>query len=133
MLATDRRSRNSLCPPLPHSREIRYGAWIGDQDRLNPETARAFDFDLEKLLLVYPPDAGEVWRVGLEAVQSGLFHWIVLRPSRASPIPQLRKLSLAAVRARARVLVICAEALPHWVFVRHETSALSSAATGSSK
>jgi hypothetical protein len=95
--------------PLPLS------LWVSDEGSLYPpvvyEHWRAL---LSRLLIVQTGDPMEVWRVGLESIQTGLFTWIFLRPSRACHPNYLRKIQLSAERTKSRVLLLCSHKLPHW-------------------
>lgn len=100
-------------PSLSGSREVPYGVWVSDEGYLYPP---AFHdrFPLERLLLIKTPRARDTWQVGLEAVQSGLFQWVLLRPGDGCPDIFLRKMQLAAGRTHCRVLLLTEKPLPHW-------------------
>jgi hypothetical protein len=70
---------------------------------------------LGQLLLVKVQSPEEGWRVALETVQTVLFRWVVLRPSRSASVAQLRKLQLSAEDTGSRVLLLGKNKLPHWV------------------
>ena len=89
--------------------------WVADEGVLYAEALHErWKIPLYRLLMVKVPEAGEVWRVGLEAVQTGLFGWVFLRASRACGTAQLRKLQLCAEKARCRVFLLNESKLPHW-------------------
>lgn len=87
--------------------------WISDEGWLYPPSLR---IDLNRLILVKAPHAREVWRTALEAVQTGLFGWVFLRPSQACQASTLRKFQLSAERTQTRVFILPPLKLPHWVF-----------------
>jgi len=90
--------------------------WVSDEGYLFPETlSQRFHFPLQQLVLAKVPTALDVWKVALEATQSGLFGWIFLRPSRGCPPAFLRKLQLHSERMRSRIIILCPEKLPHWL------------------
>jgi hypothetical protein len=90
--------------------------WAADEGILYPEALWAqWRIPLSQVLLARLPSPDEVWRVSLEAVQSGIFQWVVIRPSRSCALGQLRKLQLCAERMRVRVLLLPKHKLPHWV------------------
>ena len=95
--------------------EEQYFFWAADEGILYPEGIhQEWGLPLNRLLLVKARDAPEVWRLGLEAVQTGLFHSLFLRASRACLSAHLRKLQLAAEKNRTTVFLITNASLPHW-------------------
>lgn len=70
---------------------------------------------LSRLLIVKISEAKDVWKVGLEATQTGLFRFVFLRPSQTCQVPFLRKLQLAAERTQSRVLLLSQQEIPHWL------------------
>jgi hypothetical protein len=112
-------------PPLPPSpnqglisrlTSISYAIWISDEGWLyTPTLHHHWNIPLERLLLVRVKDAMDVWRLALEAVQTGLFQWAILRPSRLCPTGYLRKIQLTAESTRCQIIVLSEERLPHWV------------------
>lgn len=89
--------------------------WVADEGVLYAEALHErWHIPLYRLLLVKVPDPQEVWRVGLEAVQTGLFGWVFLRASRACGTAHLRKLQLCAEKASCRVFLLNETKLPHW-------------------
>ena len=71
---------------------------------------------LSRLLIVRLKAAEEVWKTGLEAVQTGLFQQVFLRPSRPSHPSFLSKLQIASEKTRSRIFLLSQAKLPHWVF-----------------
>src|SRR4051812_23347267 len=75
--------------------EAAYYLWIADEGCLNADALHhQWRIPLYRLLLVQVKTAQDVWRVGLEAIQTGLFSWVFLRPSQACDTSHLRKLQL---------------------------------------
>ncbi len=107
-------TRQGTAPPYPPSN---HSLWISDEGCLNPAVlvARRIDLPLPQLILLTPPNAQECWRVAIEAAQSGLFTWILFRPSRIPDVSTSRRLQLAAERSSTRVLILAELDLPHWV------------------
>ncbi len=100
-------------PPFPPSS---YALWISDEGWLYPPTLHHhWNIPLDRLLLVRVNDALDVWRLSLEAIQTGLFQWTLLRPSRLCSTHSLRKLQLTAEATRCQVIVISEQRLPHWI------------------
>lgn len=92
-----------------------YSIWIADNGFLYaPSLYHERGLPLNQLLIVKVNEAEEVWNVGLEAIQTGLFSSVLLRPSRACHAHYLRKLQLAAERMKAKVFIIAKFKLPHW-------------------
>jgi hypothetical protein len=92
-----------------------YFFWAADQGILYPEAIhQEWQIPLQHLLIVQAPDAPEVWRVGLEAAQTGLFRVLFLRASSACQTAALRKLQLAAEKNQCEVFLLTSAALPHW-------------------
>jgi hypothetical protein len=93
-----------------------YSLFISDEGLLYPPAVvTQWKIPLAHLLLVKARDAPEVWRAGLEGVQTGLFAWIFLRPSRGCEAAHLRRLQLGAERTRTRVCLLTQARLPHWM------------------
>lgn len=98
----------------PHVNALPYSVFISDEGFLSPEGLSQFRLPLQNFILVKPPSPREVWRVALESIQTGLFSWILLRPS-APCIPNaLRKLQLSAEKTKSRVFIFPKQKLPHW-------------------
>lgn len=115
-------------PPAPQTRagaRVRAGQenpstdyclFASDEGLLYPEALwTQWRIPLSRLVMVKVALPEDVWRVALEAVQVGLFRWVVLRPSRSCPVSQLRKLQLSAEHGDVRVLLLTKHKLPHWV------------------
>lgn len=100
----------------PKQSEDGFFFWASDQGTLYPESLyHRWGVDPHRLLLVTLPEASDVWRVGLEAVQTGLFAWAFLRPSRGTSVAHLRKLQLEAEKTGTRVLLLLEQKLPNWM------------------
>ena len=90
--------------------------FIADEGVLYPAAvAHYWKIPLSRLLIVKTNKAEEVWKVGLEAIQTGLFGWSLLRPSQSCHPHHLRKLQLSAERTQSRVLILSNLKLPHWM------------------
>ena len=90
--------------------------WVADGGFLYPPTLHhRWTVSLNNILIVKTEDPMDVWRVGLEAVQTGLFDNILLRPSRACPTSYLRKIQLIAEKNRKNIFVLTEKKLPHWI------------------
>lgn len=114
-------------PPSPTSAENGYFVFISDEGSLYPPALLERKVPLQRVLLIKTKQAIETWTAAIEAVQTGLFSWIFLRPSQACPQGQMRKLQLLAEKTKARVLVFPSQKLPHWMFkanleIKHEDS-----------
>lgn len=93
--------------------------WIADEGVLYPEALHyAWRIPLSRVLLVQARDSPEVWRTGLEAVQTGIFSQAFLRACRPCPVAQLRKLQLVAEKLRCEVFLLTEAPLPHWTLKR---------------
>lgn len=106
-------------PPLaPTWKEAKeYAVWISDTGVLNAEAFHQLEcFPLQNLIVAYPPEPRDVWRIGLEAIQSGLFRWAFLKVSEGCEPSFLRKLQLASEKIHCRTFILCARPLPHWLF-----------------
>ena len=98
-------------PPSPS-----HFIWVSDGGVLYPGAlASRSPVPLSQWILVRAKDATEVWKVGLEAIQTGLFVGAFLRPTKACPASHLRRLQLSAERTKTQVFLLCQAALPHWM------------------
>ncbi len=101
-----------LAPALASS----YALWVSDEGWLyTPSLHHHWNIPLDRLLIVRAPEPMEVWRLALDAIQTGLFRWALLRPSKLCSTGQLRKLQLTAEASQCQVIVVSGERLPHWV------------------
>ncbi len=92
-----------------------YFFWAADQGVLYPEAIhQEWQIPLQHLLIVKAGDAAEVWRLGLEATQTGLFQALFLRASGTCQSATLRKLQLAAEKNRCEVFLLTSAPIPHW-------------------
>lgn len=102
-------------PPREEQQPLPYAIFIADNGSLYPPSLHHhWEIPLSQLLLVTVKNPLEVWKVGLEAIQTGLFAWALLRPSQACPSYFLRKFQLAAEQTKSKVLLLCNAKLPHW-------------------
>lgn len=94
--------------------------WISHEGVLYPEPLYYYwRIPLARFLQVSAPGPPDVWRLGLESVQTGLFEWVFLRTEQACHSTFLRKLQLAAERTETRVLILCQKNLAHWTLKSH--------------
>lgn len=93
-----------------------YFFWAADEGLLYAEALhRQWKFPLGRLLLAKARDAPEVWRIGLETVQTGLFRFVFLRALQACQTAHLRKLQLVAEKMRCEVFLLTPTGVPHWL------------------
>jgi len=96
-------------------KEETYFFWVSDEGVLNADALHhRWQVPLSRLLMVKARDAPEVWRIGLEAIQTGLFGFLFLRASSPCQSAQLRKLQLVAEKMRSEVFLLTPRPLPHW-------------------
>lgn len=94
--------------------------WISDGGILYPEPLHYYwKIPLARFVQVSAPGPPEVWRLGLESVQTGLFEWVFLRTEQVCHPTFLRKLQLSAERTTTRVLILCQKKLAHWTLKSH--------------
>jgi len=97
-------------------RSKEYCFWASDEGVPYPEALwTQWRIPLAQLVIAQVGSSEDVWQVALEAVQTGLFRWVVIRPSRICGAGQLRKLQLGAEYHGVRVLLLTKHKLPHWV------------------
>ncbi|MBY0372180.1 hypothetical protein K2X33_15975 [bacterium] len=93
-----------------------YLIWIAQGGLLYAESLQKQSaVPVDRLLIVQARESAEVWRVGLEALQTGLFGSVFLRADQACAPAHLRKLQLAAEKMRCEVFLLTPAALPHWL------------------
>lgn len=93
-----------------------YCLWISDEAMLYPPALLCrSSIPLSRWCFVRVEAPKEAWRVGLEATYTGLFQWILVRPSQTCSPAHLRRLQIAAERARTKILVLGNLKIPHWV------------------
>ena len=97
-------------PPDPSP----YFIFISDLGMVYPPALQALAIPLSRILLVKTPNADSVWKTTLEALQTGLFSFIFLRPSGLCSTQFLRKLQLSTEKAHAKVFILSDLKLPHW-------------------
>jgi hypothetical protein len=88
--------------------------WISDEGTLYPGSLILQDIPLSRFLMVKVMTSSDAWKISLEAMQSGLFAWILLRTRKPCVPVHLRKLQLCAERNRNRMLLLCPAKIPHW-------------------
>lgn len=90
--------------------------WVSDNSSPYPGAMMAsFSMLLSRLICVRPPQPQEVWSVGLEAIQSGLFRGVFLRPSKACSISHLRRLQLASEKTKTAVFLLGKIQISRWM------------------
>lgn len=105
-------SGSSFRPPTTSPQYV----WVSDEVMLYPPAAFSrYAIRSSQWLFIQTPKAQETWRVTLEAIQSGLFKRVFLRPAVGCAVPQLRKLQLAAEKFRTQVFVLGKITIPHWM------------------
>jgi len=91
--------------------------WVSDVAYLSPNAlAQHWNIAYEPAVHLHPPDATQSWRAALEGVQTGLFHWVFIKPSQNCATNFLRKLQISARKNQTRVCVFPPKKLPHWFF-----------------
>jgi hypothetical protein len=104
----------TVAPPFPPS-STPY-VWISDEVMLYPPAVFSqAAMRPSQWLFIETPKAQETWRATLEAIQSGLFRGVFLRPSVGCAPVQMRKLQLAAEKARNQVFILGKINVPHWM------------------
>ncbi|MBI3296225.1 MAG: hypothetical protein HYZ71_15985 [Deltaproteobacteria bacterium] len=103
--------------PSPSSTSGGHFLWISDEGFLNPAAlvARRVELPLSRLIIITPPNAKESWSCAIEAAQSGLFSYILFRPSQTCQGSTGRILQLASEKSATCVLILAPVVLPHWV------------------
>jgi hypothetical protein len=91
-----------------------YFIFISDEGVLYPPALNLFSIPLSRFLMVKTPDSPSAWNTALEALQTGLFAFIFLRPSKLCHSSQLRRMQLLSEKLKAKVFLLSAEKLPHW-------------------
>ena len=104
-------------PPLSPCRA--HYLWIADEGFLYP-VALPFHCrtPVSRWLLVKARDPTETWKIALEAIQTGLFGFVFLRPSRSCDATHLRRLQLSSERTQTRIFLLGNLRFPHWV-IKH--------------
>ncbi|MFM8314559.1 MAG: hypothetical protein ACKOA8_09765 [Deltaproteobacteria bacterium] len=110
-------------PPAPSNLEnsLTYFIFISDEGTIYPPSLNALGVPLSRVLSVKTETSEQVWRTGLEAIQTGLFSFVFLRPSKPCSTVVLRKLQLWSERKKIKVFVLSDHKLPHWMFKRKGT------------
>ncbi|MSP18850.1 MAG: hypothetical protein EXR74_04695 [Bdellovibrionales bacterium] len=104
-------------PPAPSKQlntNFSYFAFISDEGSVYPPALHALGIPLSRVLIIKTTTPEQVWKTGLESLQTGLFSFIFLRPSKICPTAHLRKLQLSSERKKAKVFVLSDHKLPHW-------------------
>ena len=111
-------------PPAPalHENFSTYFIFISDEGTIYPPALNALGVPLTRVLSVKTNSSEEVWKTGLEALQTGLFSFVFLRPSKVCSTSTLRKLQLCSEQKKSKVFVLSDHKLPHWMFKRGNSS-----------
>jgi len=89
--------------------------WLSNEGELYPEALYHYwGIPLSRMLMIKAPSSEEVWRTSLDAVQTGLFTWVLVKAEQSGTPAQMRKLQLTAEKTRTKVLILCQSKLPHW-------------------
>lgn len=89
--------------------------WISEECELYPEALYYYwEIPLSRVLLVRPPTSMEVWKTAVDAAQTGLFAWIIVKTETSCDTTRARKLQLVAEKTKTRVLLLSHSKLPHW-------------------
>jgi len=113
-------------PPAPTHFEGQtpYFIFISDEGTIYPPALKVLGIPLSRVLTVKTDSSDQVWKTGLEAIQTGLFSFIFLRPSKTCPTANLRKLQLWAERKKSKVFVLSDHSLPHWTIKKKISASL---------
>ncbi len=93
-----------------------YSVFISDEGTLYPPALQKRQISLSHFLLIQTDTAIQSWKAALEAVQTGLFRWVFLRPSQACDVTHLRKLQLESEKTNTSLFLFSHSKLPHWFF-----------------
>jgi hypothetical protein len=88
--------------------------WISEEGLLYPESVILQGIPLSRLLMVKVMTSSEAWKIALEAMQTGLFAWLLLRTAKPCLPAHLRKLQLCAEQNQSRMLLLSQASIPHW-------------------
>ena len=101
-----------------------YFIFISDEGTIYPPALKVLGIPLSRVLTVKTETSDQVWKTGLEAIQTGLFSFVFLRPSKTCPTASLRKLQLWAERKKSKVFVLSDHSLPHWTIKKKISASL---------
>lgn len=93
-----------------------YGVFISDEGILYPPALQKWQIALSHFLMIQTKNAHQAWKAALEAVQTGVFRWVFLRPSQPCETAQLRKLQIESEKQKTSVFLFSKSKLPHWFF-----------------
>lgn len=93
-----------------------YCVFISDQGCIYPPALQKWQISLSQFLIIQTDTARQVWKVTLEALQTGLFRWIFLRPSQSCPVSHLRRLQIESKKRKTSIFLFSKAPLPHWFF-----------------
>jgi len=107
--------KKELGSPLsPQQKE--YAVFISDEGILYPPSLQKWHISLEQFLMIHTSSAYQSWKTALEALHTGLFRWVFLRPSQPCDTQHLRKMQIASEKKRSSVFLFSKAQLPHWFF-----------------
>lgn len=104
------------------SQQKEYAVFISDEGILYPPTLQKWHISLEQFLMIQTNNAYQSWRTALEALHTGLFRWVFLRPSQPCDTQHLRKMQIESERKRTSVFLFSKVQLPHWFFKKKHPS-----------
>ncbi|NBX92805.1 MAG: hypothetical protein EB120_02965 [Proteobacteria bacterium] len=116
--------KQELGSPLPSLKQ-EYSVFISDEGTLYPPALQKWQIPLSRFLLIKTDGATQTWKASLEALQTGLFRWVFLRPSQPCNFVQVRKLQLEAEKRKASVFLFSKAKFPHWLFKKRLESTSS--------
>jgi hypothetical protein len=96
---------------------LSFSFWVSDGGSFYAPALYAHaGVDLQTAVFAKAENAAQTWGLALEALQTGLFKDIFLKPSEACRPAVIRKMQLVAENVRCRVFVFSKFNLPHWFF-----------------
>jgi hypothetical protein len=101
-------------PLTPEKKE--YSVFISDEGTLYPPALQKWHICLEQFLIIQTDSAYQSWKTALEAIHTGLFRWVFLRPSKPCDTHHLRKLQIESEKKHSSVFLFSKAKLPHWFF-----------------
>lgn len=113
--------KKELGSPLS-TQQKEYAVFISDEGILYPPTLHKWHISLEQFLMIHTSSAYQSWKTALEALHTGLFRWIFLRPSQPCDTQHLRKLQIESEKKRSSVFLFSKVQLPHWFFKKRHSS-----------
>lgn len=119
-------SSRALSPLRKKSQITQYpdwALWVADEGHLYPPALyHNWNIPLSQILMVKVPSAMDVWRVALESLQTALFRWVILRPSKSCSDAFLRKIQIETRKVRRQVFILSNATLAHWTLQKIQVS-----------